>query len=512
MSLFRLLHILYLFYAFGLDEFLAWSRWGFLHRVLKILPFRRKNSEPLAVRVRLVLENLGPIFVKFGQALSTRPDLLRPDFAEELSHLQSRVPPFAGELAVAIIEKSLGLPLSQVYAEFELEAVASASIGQVHKARLHPVGNATVGQAVAVKILRPNIRQTIQQDLALLASLARWVSSVSAEARRLRPKSVVAEFSRSVLEELDLMNEAGNGSQLQRNFVGSSELLVPTMYYDYCRPEVMTMEWMDGTPISHLDVLLEKGLNLERLATTAVNIFFTQVFTHGFFHADMHPGNIFVADDGRYIALDFGIMGSLTKEDKHALAVNMLAFFNRDYRAVAVAHIESGWVPKDTNVAAFETAIRAILEPLFNKPLGEISFGLVLYQVFTIGRRFQANIQPQLILLQKTLVNVEGLGRQLYPELDLWATAQPFLTRWMDQEVGVRGWWAQLKHEVPYWSKTLPLLPRQLMQVMNKIEDNNLSAAYQLLLRQQQRHGLYLGIIALCACVALGVQLVEIGR
>ena len=442
------------------------------------------------MRVRLALEGLGPIFVKLGQVLSTRPDILPPAYAQELARLQDKVPPFDGALARAQIEASLGRPIADLYAEFDIEPVASASVAQVHRARLHS------GEAVAVKVLRPNILPVIEQDLALMRFGAGWIERLFADGKRLKPREVVAEFDKYLHDELDLMKEAANASQLGRQFAGSDMLIVPKVYFDYCSRDVLTIEWMDGTPIADIATLQAQGIDLKKLARYGVEIFFTQVFKNGFFHADMHPGNILVADDNRYIALDFGIVGSLTDYDKRYLAINFLAFFNRDYHRVATAHIESGWVPPDTRAEELEAAVRAVCEPIFNKPLSQISFGLVLMRLFETSRRFNVEIQPQLVLLQKTLLNIEGLGRQLDPDLDLWATAKPFLVNWMNDQVGVKALWHNVKNEAPDWATILPSLPRKLNMLVDETRQQEMRDAYIHLVKTQQRQNVWLAVIA----------------
>jgi ubiquinone biosynthesis protein len=434
---------------FGLHEYVPrYSRRWFV-RLLA-----RRQDEPRGQRLREALETLGPIYVKFGQVLSTRRDLLPLDIADELARLQDRVPPFPSEIAVAEIERSLGRRIEEVFSSFERTAAASASIAQVHLATLHD------GREVAVKVLRPGVEEAVAKDLALLDTAAGLVERLWADGRRLRPREVVAEFARHLDEELDLMREAANASQLRRNFERSALLLVPQVHWDLCSQRVMVMERMHGTPVSQVQTLRDKGIDIPALARAGVEIFFTQVFRDGFFHADMHPGNIFVDDQGRYVALDFGIMGTLTEGDKQYLAQNFLAFFNRDYRRVAQAHLDAGWVPADTRIDAFENAIRAVCEPVFARPLKEIYFGKLLLRLFQTSRRFNVQIQPQLVMLQKTLLNIEGLGRELDPDLDLWLTAKPYLERWMREQIGWRGFVRTLRQEAPYWAATLPQLPR----------------------------------------------------
>lgn len=466
MRLFRLLKIASVASRFGLDEMvLEHEPSGRLVRLANALQFWRDLSTPRAVRLRLALESLGPIFVKFGQVLSTRRDLMPTDIADELAKLQDRVPPFASDLALAEIEKAYGRPASQVFAEFDPTPIASASIAQVHFARLHAADG---GHDVAVKILRPNMLSVIEHDLALMDSLAMLLEKLWADGKRLKPREVVAEFAKYLRDELDLMREAANASQLRRNFTDSSLLVVPEVHWDFCTSTVMVMERMRGTPISQIDRLRADGIDLSKLSAAGVEIFFTQVFRDGFFHADMHPGNIFVAPDGRYIALDFGIVGTLSEFDKDYLAKNFLAFFNRDYHRVATLHVESGWVPKNTNVEALEGAVRACCEPVFDKPLKEISLGQVLLRLFQTSRRFNVEIQPQLVLLQKTLLNIEGLGRELDPELDLWSTAKPYLERWMKDQLGWAGFTRTLEREAPNFAKMIPQWPRLITQALER--------------------------------------------
>jgi ubiquinone biosynthesis protein len=495
MRIFRLLKIASVASRYGLDEMvLEHEPTGRVARVFNVLQFWRDLSAPRAVRLRLALEALGPIFVKFGQVLSTRRDLMPADIADELARLQDRVPPFASHLALAEIEKAYGRSASEVFAEFDPLPVASASIAQVHFARLKDEDGS---HEVAVKILRPNMLRVIDHDLGLLDTFAMLLETLWSDGKRLKPREVVAEFAKYLHDELDLMREAANASQLRRNFVDSNLLIVPEIHWDWCTSTVMVMERMKGTPISQIDKLRADGIDLSKLSAAGVEIFFTQVFRDGFFHADMHPGNIFVAPDGRYIALDFGIVGTLTDNDKNYLAQNFLAFFQRDYKRVAEAHIESGWAPKDTRVDEFEAAIRAVCEPIFDRPLKDISFGKVLLRLFQASRRFNVEIQPQLVMLQKTLLNIEGLGRQLDPELDLWKTAKPFLERWMSEQVGWRGLLRTFQREAPYLARTLPQLPRLIHQSLAQEPKADLAPQVERLISAQRQQNRWLMIIAL---------------
>ena len=505
MRLLRLLKIASVASRFGLDEMvLEHEPSGRLVRLANALQFWRDLSTPRAVRLRLALESLGPIFVKFGQVLSTRRDLMPMDIADELAKLQDRVPPFASDLALAEIEKAYGRPASEVFAEFDPTPIASASIAQVHFATLHADDG---GVEVAVKVLRPNMLSVIEHDLALMDNLAMLLEKLWPDGKRLKPREVVAEFAKYLRDELDLMREAANASQLRRNFVDSKLLIVPEIYWDFCTSTVMVMERMHGTPISQIDKLRADGIDLSRLSAAGVEIFFTQVFRDGFFHADMHPGNIFVAPDGRYIALDFGIVGTLTDSDKNYLAQNFLAFFRRDYKRVAEAHIESGWAPKDTRVDEFEAAIRAVCEPIFDRPLKDISFGKVLLRLFQTSRRFNVEIQPQLVMLQKTLLNIEGLGRQLDPELDLWTTAKPFLERWMSEQIGWRGLIRSFKQEAPYLARTIPQLPRLVHQALAQPAKADLQPQIDRLIAAQHQQNRWLAVIALLLALLLGALL-----
>jgi len=423
--------------------------------------------------------------------LSARRVLVPLDIADELAQLQDRVPPFPSAEAIATLEAAYKKPLAEVFAEFDPTPIASASVAQVHFARLND------GTAVAVKVLRPGIAPVIAHDVSLLYAAAGMIEKLFADGKRLRPREVVAEFEKHLEDELDLMREAANCSQLRRNFTDSPLLLVPGVYWDYCDHDVMVMDRMDGIPVSQIERLRESGVNIPRLAATGVEIFFTQVFRDGFFHADMHPGNILVRPGSeQYIALDFGIMGTLTEVDKQYLARNFLAFFRRDYKGVAQAHLESGWVPADTRIDELEAAVRAVCEPVFDRPLKDISFGRVLLQLFQASRRFNVEIQPQLVLLQKTLLNIEGLGRQLDPELDLWKTAKPFLERWMNEQLGWRALVKNLQTEAPKWAALLPQLPRLAHQALNENRLAQLETGLTLMLRQQHMRNRWLGILA----------------
>ncbi|MFA6014672.1 MAG: ubiquinone biosynthesis regulatory protein kinase UbiB [Gallionellaceae bacterium] len=498
MQLFRLVRILFVVLRFGLDEFLlAHERTGILHNILNIMLFSRNLSTPRAVRLRLALESLGPIFVKFGQMLSTRRDLIPLDIADELAKLQDQVPAFPSNQAIAILEATYKKPLAEVFASFDETPIASASVAQVHFAVLPD------GREVAVKILRPGIIHVIEHDLALLDVCADLMERWWSDGKRLKPKLVVAEFEKYLHDELDLMREAACASQLKRNFASSNLLLIPEMYWDWCATNVIVMERMHGIPISQTDALRAANINFPKLAANGVEIFYMQVFRDGFFHADMHPGNIQVAPDGRYIALDFGIMGTLTDIDKNYLAQNFIAFFNRDYKRVAQVHVESGWVPAHTRIDELEAAIRAVCEPIFDRPLSEVSFGRVLLRLFQTSRRFGVEIQPQLVLLQKTLLNIEGLGIQLDPNLDLWKTAKPWLERWMSEQVGWRGFMKSLKEEAPRYATLLPQIPRLLHQRLNENPISRYETALMDFAVQQRKRNFWLMIIAIILVIGL---------
>ena len=466
----RLSSISWVLLRHGLDDLILATHLFRPFRFIRLLmPWTwLKRSTPRGVRIRLALEDLGPIFVKFGQILSTRRDLLADDIAMELAKLQDQVTPFDNKIAFQIIEKSLGHPLDEIFSEFSDAPFASASVAQVHAATLH------TGEEVIVKVLRPKIKPVIQRDIGLLYIIADKIERFWPAGKNLRPTAVVAEFEKNLLDELDLMREAANASQLRRNFLNSEELYIPEVYWEHCRKDIMVMERIHGTPIGDIDALIEKNVNLQQLSERGVEIFFTQVFRHCFFHADMHPGNIFVADNGQYIAVDFGIMGTLNETDQRYLAENFLAFFNRDYRRVAELHVSSGWVAKDTRIDEFESAIRSVCEPIFDKPLKDISFGQLLLSLFQTARRFNMEVQPQLVLLQKTLLNIEGLGRQLYPELDLWKTAKPFLEQWMKEKIGPRSFFKHIKENAPLWSEQLPKIPNLIFDVLDQAKKGEL--------------------------------------
>jgi len=482
----RLVTIIVTVLRFGLDEVaLSAFRQRWVRALVRIVTIGRRLDAPRGERLRQGLERLGPIFVKFGQVLSTRRDLIPVDVADQLARLQDRVPPFPAAASRALVEKAFSRRIDEVFASFEVEPVASASIAQVHFAVLKD------GREVAVKVLRPGMLAVIDQDMALLHLLARWVDRLSSDARRLKLREVVAEFDGHLHDELDLVREAANASQLRSNMVGLNLVLVPYMVWELCTGGVIVMERMKGVPISQIDKIRAAGVDISKLARDGVTIFFTQVFRDGFFHADMHPGNIQVSLEpqtfGRYIALDFGIVGTLTDTDKEYLAYNFIAFFRRDYKRVAELHIESGWVPPATRVDSLEAAIRTVCEPMFDRPLREISLGHVLLRLFQTSRRFNVQIQPQLVLLQKTLLNIEGLGRDLDPELDLWTTAKPFLERWMNEQVGWRGLLRRFEREAPVYTKLLPQLPRLVHQALTRVADPGDGAMLAALLSEQRR-------------------------
>ncbi len=488
--LFRGVFIVWIVLRFGLDELLlSGFKQPWLIRITRVLTIGRNLSAPRGQRLRQALEHLGPVFVKLGQVLSTRRDLLPSDIADELAKLQDQVPPFPSEVAVASIERALRRPVDEIFSRFDRVPVASASIAQVHFASLRNAAGQE--REVAVKVLRPGMLEVIDKDVELMRTMAVWLERLSHDGRRLKPREVVAEFDKYLHDELDLVREASNATQLRRNMSGLNLVLIPEMVWDYCTRDVIVMERMHGVPISQVDALRQAGVDIPKLARDGVTIFFTQVFRDGFFHADMHPGNIFVSVDpstfGQYVSLDFGIVGTLTEFDKEYLAQNFTALFRRDYRRVAELHLESGWVPPLTRVDELESAIRSVCEPYFDRPLRQISLGMVLMRLFQTSRRFQVEIQPQLVLLQKTLLNIEGLGRELDPDLDLWSTAKPFLEQWMMEQVGPKRLLRQLKLEAPRYAKLLPQLPRMFYELLEQKNKTSSADLLKALIQEQQR-------------------------
>ena len=502
MRFIRFLDILYITGYYRLDEFFV-GRGSVLPRAFfSAFYFWADRTASRGERLRKALESLGPVFIKFGQLLSVRRDLIPEDLADELSKLQDSVPPFGADEVLATLNRAYGKPYTEVFKSFDLVPIASASVAQVHFAVMPD------GREAAVKILRPRIAETIAKDVALLYVIADIVETFFADGKRLRPREVVAEFEKIIGDELDLIREAANASQLRRNFADGRLLIVPEVYWDWCTRDVMVMERIDAIPVNAVEELRKYHIDIPRLARDGLEIFFTQVFRDGFFHADMHPGNIFVAKDGRYAGVDFGIMGTLSDADKGYLAINFRAFFDRDYRKVAQAHVESGWVPRDTRVDEFEGAIRSVCEPIFDKPLKEIYFGKLLLRLFEVSRRFRMEIQPQLVLLQKTLLQVEGLGRQLDPELDIRRTAQPILERWANDQGGPRGFINQMKDEAPLWARSLPQLPRLVHRMLTDDAPRRLEMAIDRLEKAQRRQTRALiAIAAILGLLALGFAL-----
>jgi len=479
-TLYRLIVINFTLARYGLDEIILSIHFFRPLRFLGLInPFNwfRGNSRSRAERLRLCIEELGPIFIKFGQMLATRRDLLPEDVINELEKLLDRVPPFPLDQALSIVEQQLGKPVAQAFKFFDENVLASASIAQVYNAQLPD------GEDVVVKIVRPNIERRIRQDIKLLMVLAGLADRYWQEAKRVKPVQIVEEFEKTLLNELDLVREAANASELRRHFEGSNDLYVPQVYWDYCKTRVMVMERIEGIPVSDIEQLKAHNINLEVLSRKGVEVFFTQVYKNNYFHADMHPGNIFVStenpDDPKYIAVDFGIMGSLSTPDQRYLAENFVAFFNRDYRRVAELHVDSGWVERDTRIDEFEAAIRSVCEPIFQRPLAEISFGQLLLRLFQTAREFNMEIQPQLLLLEKTFLHIEGLGRQLYPQLDLWDTAKPFLERWLSEQMGVRALVKGFKKNLPYIAENLPDLPQLAFKTLHKIANDELQIEWK---------------------------------
>lgn len=475
-QLIRLLHINIILARNGLDQLIVsiglFSPFRFIVYFNPWNWFRRKKLTR-GEAIRKSIEELGPIFIKFGQALSTRPDILPPDIAIELCKLQDKVPPFSSEEALAIFEQTFGRSAYDVFKKFDPVPLASASMAQVHAATLK------TNEEIVVKILRPNMRKIIDQDLSILHTIANLADRYWAESKRLKPKEIVQEFEHNLIDELDLQREAANAAQLRRNFLNSKLLYVPEIYWDYTRENILVMERIYGIPIADIASLQKNHVNIKLLAERGVQIFFTQVFNHCFFHADMHPGNIFVSyenpQDPQYICVDFGIVGTLNENDKRYLAENLYAFFNRDYHRVAELHVESGWVARNTRVEDFESAIRTVCEPIFEKPLKDISFAQVVLKLFQVARRFQMEVQPQLILLQKTLLAIEGLGRQLYPDLDLWSTAKPFLQNWIKEQIGPKAFLKRFQENIPFISEQLPYMPRLIHDVLQLTKDQKIA-------------------------------------
>ena len=514
---------------YGLDDIIHGT--PLLHPLRYLFYLRAGSvdrSAPLAIRIRLALEELGPIFVKFGQAISTRRDLLPPDVAGELAKLQDRVPPFPAEEAVAILDAAYGKPVGEIFERFDSEPLAAASIAQVHSAQLKN------GTEVIVKLLRPGVRRLIERDIRVLYALAEMANRYWPGAKRFRPVEVVAEYEKTIIDELDLMREGANTAQLKRNFADSDLLYVPEVFWDYCRPQALVQERIYGIPISDMAALRAAGTNIKTLAENGVFIFFTQVFRHNFFHADMHPGNIFVQVDDpenpKYAAVDFGIVGTLTPSDRKYLAGNFMAFFDRDYYGIAKLHIDSGWVPPDTRIDELESAVRTVCEPIFSKPLAEISFAQVTMRLLDTARRFNMEIQPQLILLQKTLFNIEGLGRELYPQLDLWKTARPVLRRWMDEQVGARALLESIRENAPQIRETMRELPGVIRLLTEQAAKGQVTfnvhsaglAEFNRRIAGQQRQRFWLGVgvavsvsgvllVALAEAASLGWVLLAVG-
>jgi ubiquinone biosynthesis protein len=496
---------------YGLDELVPphWQPWW--AKTARHAMFWLQNQHPdktVGVRLRLALQSLGPVWIKFGQMLSTRRDLFPPALADELAKLQDKVEPFDGAQAQKLIEKALGLQdISDLFSDFAVTPLASASIAQVHTARLQ-LSDGTLADVV-IKVIRPDIERQIQADLELMADLAIMAAKFLPDGKRLRPREVVAEYRKTILDELDLQREAANAIQLRRNFENSDSLYIPFVYSDHSRSNVMVMERIYGIPVSDNAALEAQGTNMELLAQRGVEVFFTQVFRDSFFHADMHPGNIFVSyntpENPQYIGIDCGIVGTLNREDKRYLAENFVAFFNRDYRKVAQLHVDSGWVPFDTSIEEFESAIRTVCEPIFQKPLAEISFGQVLMNLFNTARRFNMQVQPQLVLLQKTLLYIEGLGRQLYPQLDLWKTAKPFLEDWVKQQMGPWAMLMQIKENLPFWAEKLPEMPTLLHSYLQQQpkQQQQLLLQLQILQQRQVRQGADLKLAVLAAASLL---------
>lgn len=516
-ELLRLYHIVRVLLSYGLDELIPKIRLTLPLRLWRKLLFWLPNRHigmPLGERLRLALQELGPVWIKFGQMMSTRRDLFPPDIADQLAMLQDRVEPFDGRLARRQIELSLGgIALESWFDDFDIQPLASASIAQVHTARLKENG-----KQVVIKVIRPDILPVIKADMRLMTRLAGWLPMLLPDGRRLRPREVVREYEKTLLDELNLLREAANAIQLRRNFEASPMLYIPEIYSDYCSEGMLVMERIYGIPVSDIATLKANGTNMPLLAERGVQVFFTQVFRDSFFHADMHPGNIFISyehpEDPQYIGIDCGIVGSLNKEDKRYLAENFIAFFNRDYRRVAELHVDSGWVPSDTNVEEFEFAIRTVCEPIFEKPLAEISFGHVLLNLFNTARRFNMEVQPQLVLLQKTLLYIEGIGRQLYPQLDLWKTAKPFLESWLKEQVGLSALMRGMKEKAPFWAEKLPEIPELFYDGLrqHKLLRQSVAQLADELRAQRVRQNQSRYLLGVGATLLIGGALLLVGR
>ena len=468
-SLKRLLQIRQVIKKYGLQDLLDNLSLSSSARLAVKVVFGKSNKQTTeqSVRIRKALEELGPVFIKLGQALSTRPDLLPIEVALELSKLQDQVPPFSGEKALRIISDAFTDEYDSIFESVEAEPMASASVAQVHAATLKS-GLAIKGKDgekrhdVIIKVLRPDIEKIIDSDLSVMHTIARLLQKHWARGEQFKPVEVIQEYDNTIHGELDLRLEAANCSQMGANFENSELIYVPQIYWEYSYKKVLVMERIYGTSIRDFDTLRENGVDMERLGNDGVEVFFKQAFEDNFFHAEMHPGNIFVSDQGRWIAVDFGIMGTLSNEDKSYLAEMLLGFFNRDYRAIAEAHLRAEWIPAGTKIEEFESAIRMVCEPNFAKPISEISFGKVLLQLFQTVRKFEIPVQPQLVLLYKTLLNIEGLGRQLHPQLNLWDTAKPFLENWMKQQMSPQTLIEDFKRDWPRWRAALPKLLESL--------------------------------------------------
>ncbi|SES80523.1 ubiquinone biosynthesis regulatory protein kinase UbiB [Thorsellia anophelis] len=511
----RLYQIIRVFLQYGLEELIPNKKGKRFLLTLRFMLFWIKNEhteKQLGERIRLAMQDLGPVWIKLGQMLSTRRDLFSPQIANQLALLQSQVTPFDGEIAKKQIEAALEAPIDTYFENFELMPLASASIAQVHCATLKENG-----KSVVLKVIRPDIEPIIKADLRLMYRLANLSTRLIKEIRRLKPKEVISEYEEDLFNELNLMREAANAIQIKRNFTDSELLYVPEVYTDYCRENLLVIERISGVPVANTDELIANNVNMKLLAERGVQVFFTQVFRDSFFHADMHPGNIFVdvtkPDTPSYIAIDFGIVGSLNKNDKRYLAENFIAFFNRDYRKVAELHVDSGWVPNHIDIDEFEFSIRTVCEPIFEKPLSEISFGHVLLNLFNTARKFEMQVQPQLVLLQKTLLYIEGLGRQLYPELDLWVTAKPFLENWMKEQVGFKSVVKAVKEKAPFWIETLPELPELFYQhlkqqtvIKKSLEELGDKLKKQDTLQSRKQYWLVIGSVLVLSSVFLIVN------